>query len=185
VALIAGVAYWAAFTWLHPFLFDRLYDRWTADLVTEHQAAVVRATLYGVFAAVLMLISLASDFTKVRVVVEDRRSAIAAFSAAMRFLRRRPIRVLALYGLNILAALVLARLWLQIAPLAARPDWIVLLAGQVYLVARIWARLGFIASELVFFQGDLAHAQFTAAPDPVWPDSPAVEAIQRHQRSLK
>jgi hypothetical protein len=35
-----------------------------------------------------------------------------------------------------------------------------------------------MASEVVFFQGELAHAGYTAAPLPTWPDSPAVEAIE-------
>jgi hypothetical protein len=34
----------------------------------------------------------------------------------------------------------------------------------------------------VFFQGELAHAQYTAAPDPVWPDSPAAEALDNLRR---
>jgi hypothetical protein len=47
----------------------------------------------------------------------------------------------------------------------------------VYLVARIWARLAFMASEVVFFQAELAHAQYAAAPEPIWPDSPSADGI--------
>jgi len=50
--------------------------------------------------------------------------------------------------------------------------------SQVYLVARIWGRLAFLGSETVFFQGELAHAQYTAAPLPRWPDSVSVEGIR-------
>jgi hypothetical protein len=39
-----------------------------------------------------------------------------------------------------------------------------------------------MASEVVFFQGELGHARFTAAPEPIWPDSPAVEAIRNLRR---
>ena len=81
-----------------------------------------------------------------------------------------------------LALVVLWRLWLQVAPGAGTADWTALLLAQLFVLARIWARLAFIASEVVFFQGELAHARYTAAPDPVWPDSPAVEAIRRLER---
>jgi hypothetical protein len=50
-------------------------------------------------------------------------------------------------------------------------------AGQAYIVARLFVKLTFYASAVALFQDRLAHAGFTAAPTPVWPDSPAVEAI--------
>jgi len=34
-----------------------------------------------------------------------------------------------------------------------------------------------VLTDAPFFQGELAHAQYTATPEPVWPDSPAAEAI--------
>jgi hypothetical protein len=79
--------------------------------------------------------------------------------------------------LNVVALLVILRLWLQVAPSAGTAPWLALLIGQVYLLMRVWAKLAFMASETVYFQGELAHAGYTAAPDPVWPDSPAAEAI--------
>ncbi len=45
------------------------------------------------------------DYAKIRLVVEDRRSALGALSAAMRFVWRRRGRVAALYALNGLAFL--------------------------------------------------------------------------------
>jgi hypothetical protein len=58
------------------------------------------------------------------------------------------------------------------------PDWTALLISQVYLIARIWGRMAFLGSEAVFYQGELAHAQYTAAPLPRWPDSASVEAVR-------
>jgi hypothetical protein len=87
-----------------------------------------------------------------------------------------------LYLMNILAAAVVLRLWLQTAPDVGAPTWLALLAGQLYILGRVWAKLAFMGSEVVFFQGELAHANFTAAPEPVWPDSPAVEAITNLRR---
>ncbi len=178
LALVIGPCYWLMFRLLHPYLFGTLYTRFTRDLTVEHEAIAIRSMLYAVFIGALAIVNLVADFTKVRAVVEDRRSMLAALAASLRFLRRRPIRVFGLYVINILATLVVLRLWMQIAPAAGAPLWLALLAGQVYLLCRLWARLAFIASEIAFFQGELAHAGLAARPIPVWPDSPAVEAIR-------
>ena len=51
--------------------------------------------------------------------------------------------------------------------------------GQVYIVARLWVKLVFWASETSLFQSRLAHAGYVARPEPVWPESPMAEAMQR------
>ena len=38
-------------------------------------------------------------------------------------------------------------------------------------------KLVFFASQTAFFQRSLAHADYTAAPTPLWPESPAAEEI--------
>ena len=174
---VIGACYWAIFYWLHPWLFVTLYNRWTRDISAESTGMAIRAGLYVIFLGTLLIVSLVADFAKVRMVVEDRYSVVGGLSSAIRFVRRRPLRVIGLYLLNILVALVIARLWLQTAPAATASVWLAFLGAQLYLVARIWAKLAFMASEVVFFQGELAHAQYTAAPELVWPDSPAAEAI--------
>lgn len=183
LAVVIGAAYWALFTWLHPMLFDVVYNRFTTDMTAERDAIVLRGALYLLFAMALMLVSLVSDFAKVRAVVEDRHSMLGALGASLRFIRRRFFRVAGLYLLNVLALLVILRLWLQVAPPASAAPWLALLIGQAYLLVRIWARLAFMASEAVYFQGELAHAGYTAAPEPIWPDSPAAEAIGTLRRS--
>ena len=65
----------------------------------------------------------------------------------------------------------------KVAPSAAMPVWAAFLVTQIYLVVRLLAKLAFMASEVVFFQGELAHAGYTAAPLPIWPESASAEAI--------
>jgi hypothetical protein len=182
VAVLIVPLYAVLFLWLHPWLFDTVYAWGIRDLASEGRAMLLRAALYVVFLTALLLVSLLADFTRVRMVVEDRRSAIGAVGAGARFVRRRFWRVIWLYLLNILLQLVLARLWLQVAPGATASVWMALLGSQVYLVVRLWARLGFLASEVVFFQGELAHAEYAAVPEVVWPESPAAEALRRLER---
>lgn len=178
LGVVTTATYWAIFTYLHPLLFIRIYDAYTRDMTVERSGMMLRIALYLVFALVLFLCSLIFDFTKVRLVVEDRRSVISALGAAMRFLRRRPFRGFGLYLLNGVGFLLVLRLWVDVAPQAWQSVTWAFLVTQLYLLVRIWLRLVFIASEVVFFQGELAHAGYTARPAHVWPNSAAAEAIQ-------
>jgi len=177
LAVLVGAAYWILFRWVHPYLFSSLYHRLTRDMTEERDAMIVRGLLYAVFLAAAALINVVADFAKVRAVVEDRHSMIGALGASLRFIRSRALRDAGVYLLNAIGFLVILRLWLSLAPAAGDPTWLAFLLAEVYLLARVWAKLAFMASEVVFFQGELAHAHYTASPDPVWPDSPAVEAI--------
>jgi hypothetical protein len=177
LALVVGAAYWALFQWVHPFLFGTFYGRLTRDVTDERDTIILRAILYVIFFLALALVSVVADFAKVRAVVEDRRSMLGALGASLRFIRRRAGRVAGLYALNVVAFAILLRLWLQVAPSAEAAPWFALLLAELYLLARVWAKLAFMASEAVYFQGELAHAQYAAAPEVVWPDSPAAEAI--------
>jgi hypothetical protein len=57
--------------------------------------------------------------------------------------------------------------------------WIAFAAGQLYLFARLALKLHFLASQTALFQAHLAHASYSAAPAPAWPESPAAELITR------
>ena len=177
LAVFIGAAYWVLFRWLHPFLFGRVYHHFTRDMTQEMSGIALRTLLYAVFLIAVAFVSVVADFAKTRAVVEDRRSMVGAIGAALRFIRRRPFRVTGLYLLNGIAFIVILRLWLQSAPPATAPAWFALLVTQLYLLLRVWAKLAFMASEVVFFQGELAHAEYSKTPEIVWPDSPAAEAI--------
>jgi hypothetical protein len=57
--------------------------------------------------------------------------------------------------------------------------WFAFALGQLYLFARLLLKLHFMASQTALFQANLAHAGYTAAPVPGWPESPAAESIVR------
>ena len=183
LAVVMWATYWALFKWLHPFLFTRVYDHYTRDMTSERDGLILRVALYLVFGLVLFIANLIFDYAKVRMVIEDRRSVISALGASMRFLRRRPFRAFGLYMLNAVAFLMLLRLWLEAAPQAWDSVGWAFLITQMYLLVRIWLRLAFVASEVVFFQGELAHAGYTARPPYVWPNSAAAEAIENLTKS--
>jgi hypothetical protein len=176
---LAAALYLALFAWLHPLLFERAYTALTRDLTVERTAFIYRIGLYLVFGALVLLVNILFDYAKIRMVVEDRRSAIGAVVGAARFIRRQPLAAIGLYLLNALAFAVVLALYAITVPGAGENwVWLALLVGQLYIVLRIVVRLMFAASQIALFQGRLAHAGYTAAPIPTWPESPAAEAIR-------
>ncbi len=178
LGIIAGIAYWLLFTRLHPLLFDRMLSSWTHNVTVEETALAYRVLLYLVFGALVLAVNLIIDYAKVRAVVEDRRSMVMALLAAFRFVRRNPGATVTLYLLNLAVFLGVLLFYYLAAPGASGPMWIALATGQLFVLLRVAVRLQFAASQIALFQGRLAHAQYTAAPIPTWPDSPAVEAIK-------
>jgi hypothetical protein len=88
--------------------------------------------------------------------------------------------VAALYALNALTFFAVLAVWAFAAPGAGGAGagmWLAFAGSQLYVLARLAVKLQFLASQTSLFQARLAHAVYTAAPAPVWPDSPAAEAI--------
>jgi hypothetical protein len=181
LGVAAALAYLFLFGALHPWLFETVYPWVTRDLSVERTAFLWRVLLYVGFLLALGAVLLLFDYAKVRLVVEDRRSALGALVAAARFIRRHPGVTSLLFVLNVVLYLVVTVAYIALAP-GARHDamlgiLLTLGAGQVYLVARIVVKLGFYATATVLFEDRLAHRAYTAPPEPVWPDSPAAEAL--------
>ena len=182
LAIIAGLTYGFLFGVVHGWLFDDLYEAMTQNLTAERLAFAVRAALYLVFGLLLVGVSLVFDYARVRAVVEDRRSMIGALMAGGRFVRRCPGMCAGLYLANGLVLLAVMASYAMMAPRAGSTGlslWLAFLTGQAYLMARLASKLLFYAAEIACFQSQLAHTGYVAAPAPVWPDSPAAEAIGR------
>jgi hypothetical protein len=177
LGLIALAMYAFLFYWLHPLLFTTAYPRLTHEVSVERTAFAVRAGLYAVFLSVLFAVNAIVDYARIRIVVEDRRSAIGALLAGTRFVRRNLAAAGTLYLLNGILFLAAIGLYALVAPGATLPAWLALAAGETYILLRHFLKLTFYASETALFQGRLAHASYTAAPPLEWPESPAAEAV--------
>lgn len=130
----------------------------------------------------LAAVGLLFDYARVRAVVEDRRSVLAALAAAWRFVMRRPVGCLTLYAVNGLVLLAATLAYVAVTPGAATTGlspWPAFLIAQLSVVSRILCRLLFYSVEAAYFQSQLAHAGYVAAPTPVWPESPTAEALGR------
>ncbi len=180
LGVIAGLTYWVLLGPIHEWLFDDLYSMATRDLTVERTAFLVRIALYALLGVPLLLVNLVLDYAKIRAVVEDRRSMVGALLASVRFVRRHLGATVGLYLLNTGLFLVVLVVYAQAAPGAGSTGpsmWMGFLIGQSYVLARLFTKLVFYASQTVFFQSQLAHAGYVAAPERVWPESPTAEAI--------
>ena len=111
----------------------------------------VRAAL-----AAALAVNLVAVYAKVRIAVEDRRSALGAMLASWRFIRRNAAAAIVVYALWAAAVAAVATIARGAAPILLLP---------------------LFASATALFQARLAHAGYTAAPPLEWPESPAAEAI--------
>jgi len=192
------LAFYAAATsaalWL--FLTGGIIDRYARDHATGSagffaacgtfffrflRLAVVQAIVYALIfrllrgrsfdrvgiAALVAAANVIFDYAKVRAVVEDRRSMLGAIGGAFGFLQRNSASALALFAIDF--ALFLLVMWVF--------EWAEFAIAQIFLVAVLWVKLLFWASETALFQSRLAHAGYVARSQPSWPDSPAAEAI--------
>jgi hypothetical protein len=181
LAIVAALVYGFLFVYVHQWIFGTWYGSVTRDVAVERVAFQWRLAMYALFGALLVAVNVLLDYARIRSVVEDRRSMGLALAAAWRFIVRHPGRVLGLYALNALTFAAVIAIWALVAPGAWRPGarmWLAFAVAQLYIVARLFLKLHFLASQTALFQGSLAHAAYTAAPAPAWPESPAAEIIQ-------
>ena len=136
-----------------------------------------------VFGLVLLTINLVFDYARIRLVVEDRRSALGALRASLRFLWHHPLQR---HGA------------LRAQRRRLRPAARALVGGRAWRVRHgagdVDRRLP--PASCICWRGSpssctssprrprsssrsLAHASYTAAPAPAWPESPAAELIAR------
>lgn len=123
----------------------------------------------------LLIISAIGVYGQIRLVVEDRRSAVGALLAGARFVRRHPSSA-AMFAVFAGVMWAAAAAFAAIAP--ASPDGAAaLLHALLRLTVMAYLGLALHASGIALFQSRLAHAGYTAGPPLEWPESPAAEAI--------
>jgi hypothetical protein len=171
---LLGIAYWLLYRWIHPWLMGALFTRLTDGAGPTARALNIHAAINALFLVVLVAVAFAGDLARVRLVVEDRHSAIAGLAAGWRFVRRHPLQLLLLYALNGALYLAIGTLWMRFVVADIR---FAAIAFAGFTAIHTVFKLATMAAAVSLFQSRLAHAHYTAAPEPVWPDSPAAEAI--------
>jgi hypothetical protein len=174
---VAVLGYVLLFGVVHPLLFPPDYP-WVTGDNGAGQASPLLTPVYSVFLMLAAFWSAVVDYARIRAVVEDRHSMLGAILAGWRFVMRHPLKTFGLYLLN--AAAFGALLWVAILVLTGERQTsgsAFAAAATGYLLARVALKLAFFASQTSLFQRSLAHADYTAAPTLLWPESPAAEEI--------
>jgi hypothetical protein len=180
LGVMAWATYAVLFSLVHRALLGDFYDWATRDLAVERTDVLIRLALYLVFGALLVACNVVFDYAKIRTVVEDRVSVIGALAAGVRFVGRVPAAACGLYAACAIVFLLVLAAYALAAPGAggaAPGTWLAFALGQLFILARLWTKLLFLASETVLFQNELAHREYTAMPAAAGSDSPLIEAI--------
>jgi len=181
LGVLALMAWTFVFGALHGWIFHGFYGWVTRESTVERTAFLWHAVLTVAFVLVVAAVMVVFDYAKVRAVVEDRRSMIGALLAGARFVRRHASAAAAVFALNALVFGAAVGAYALLARGATGGDGVTITLGlivaQIYVLARLLVKLSFYASAVALFQDRLAHAQYTAVPPAVWPDSPQIETI--------
>ncbi len=180
LAVAQWIVYAVLFGALHPWLFDTLYPRLAHETTVERTAFLIRVGLYLVFGILVAGCTMIFDYAKVRAVAEDRRSMLSAINAAVGFIGRNAGAAVTLFLVNFGVFAIAVGLYALVAPGAGRSGlsmWLGVAVGQLYVLARLWIKLTFWASETALFQARLGHAGYVVRAEPTWPESPAADAI--------
>jgi hypothetical protein len=180
LGVIAAFGYYVLFGLFHASVFPQNYP-WPSGHAAATPASPLLVPIYAVFLLFATFWSAVIDYARIRAVVEDRRSMLGAFLAGWRFVLAHPLKVSGLYLLNSAAFGLL--LWVALMAVTSGNEIIpsgagfAAAAGVLYLLVRLALKLVFFASQTSLFQRSLAHADYAAAPQMLWPESPAAEAI--------
>lgn len=170
--VLSLLVYWAVFRWVAGPLHT-LMDRLMRDITVEFAVLLYTVLYYLVILFLLMLGSMAMDYAKISMVIEDRHSAVLAFFHGLRFVFARPLRTSGLYLLLALVGLALLLAYGVVAPGAGQSRDLTLivafLISQLFLLARLILRLWFLASQTVLYQSatEVRQAEAPPAPAPV------------------
>ena len=128
--------------------------------------------LFGGLALLIFAIALLFDYARMRIVIEDRRSAVGALTASLRMIRAWPGRILAAQGIFWL----LLVLWMAVRNMIDAQLLLDIrtatLVSHVLIAGEIFLKLGLVATQGAIYQSVLASAGWVARADQRWPDEP-------------
>jgi len=156
---------WGCYHWFGAFLLLGVVQGVASVvvLIPATGAAVAAVAAAGgwlawvvtpLLALVVVLWLVLFECARVIAVVGETRNVARAFAETVRFVFRRPLAVAGLYGLALLLLGLLHALYRWVLMPLLPLDWwpLVLLVQQVFILARLWARLVRLAGEVALYQ---------------------------------
>ncbi|MBL7065983.1 MAG: hypothetical protein ISS49_17540, partial [Anaerolineae bacterium] len=156
---------WGCYHWFGAFLLLGVVQGVASVvvLIPATGAAVAAVAAVGgwltwvvvpLLALVVVLWLVLFEYARVIAVVGETRNVARAFVETARFVVRRPLAVAGLYGLALLLLGLLHALYRWVLMPLLPLDWwpLVLLVQQVFILARLWARLVRLAGGVALYQ---------------------------------
>jgi len=156
---------WGCYHWFGAFLLLGVVQGVASVmvLIPATGAAVAAVAAVGgwltwvvvpLLALVVVLWLVLFEYARVIAVVGETRNVARAFAETARFVVRRPLAVAGLYGLALLLLGLLHALYRWVLMPLLPLDWwpLVLLVQQVFILARLWARLVRLAGGVALYQ---------------------------------
>lgn len=165
LALLALVFYYLFFTLLVDWI-DSGIPAWTQNSVSE-QTPYLYYMVKGIVALFLLSVfTMVFDYGRIRIVLDDRTSAVLASIAGARFAFRNFLNTYGLYFLLALLGVVLIALYALLESLLPQDSYwplvAVFLLQQLYMIARFWLKANFYASQTALYR-ELAAEEHKAA----------------------
>ncbi|MCI0707540.1 MAG: hypothetical protein L0Y80_08675 [Ignavibacteriae bacterium] len=155
LSLLSLLVYFVMFLWLFDWV-SRGIPVWTANEPNELTPFLYYIIKNVLVLFLLALVTMCVDYAKVRIVVEDRISAMIALIAGARFAFKNFRSTFGVYLLLTLLGAGLIALYAVVEKqIPQHTYWMILLAfvlGQLYLLARMWLKASFYASQTALFQ---------------------------------
>jgi hypothetical protein len=175
IALVALLVYFLFFTFVVDWMNNSI-ARWTQAEASE----TVPFTYYMIRNVVVLFLfsflSMIFDYARVRMVVDDRTSSLAAFVAAVKFTVTNARPTYGLYLLLCLTGFVLIALYAIIEKIAPQDSYWPLLFlfifQQCYMIARLGLKAGFYSCQTQLYQGISFERHMKNAG--VHPSTPAI-----------
>ncbi len=154
LTLLTGALYYLIFRFVR-WLFPEVH-RMTADFTTERQVLLYNLAAAAIIVLLITLVRLISDYARVSMVVERRRSVLLAALGGFRFVVGSPLGALGIACLYGVLMAVLFLVYSMLAPGSGDSTPLAILLAfalsQVFLVAKQALRIAFLGSEMAFFE---------------------------------
>lgn len=151
LAVIAWLGY-AALQWCNGFLDARL-DGVFADRESTGSAELVAFGKTGAMIALVFFFAMTLDYARVRIVVEDRKSALGAFATAFVFWLRAPFSTTAIQAAVRAADVLVLALTIGLMTRLPAGAWAGIVAvQQVGMLVRAYVTVGGHAARLDWFE---------------------------------
>jgi hypothetical protein len=166
--VIGLICYWLVFKLLNQKLGDAV-SRWTRDSMDDRTVFFARLVVTALVLLGLVFVNLVMDYARVKLVLEDRRSAVEAFLASLGFSLGRLRKAATVYAFSSLCGLALLGIYRLVVPwhlinapatsagtwLAQNHDSLMLVLlfviQQAVMFGRYWFRVATWAGEWAYY----------------------------------